>query len=82
MNIELFFEEDLKEGMVFRIPIDSEADEFLSGLVTFRVLDGDLYIRTNCMGAKNNLEYSLDIIHFAMNQVYMEETGHDINDAR
>ena len=82
MNIELYFQEDLKEGMAFRIPVDSEADEFLSGLVNFRVLNGNLYIRTNCMGAKNNLEYSLDIIHFAMNQVYMKETGHDINVAR
>ncbi len=82
MKIELYFQENLNEGIQFRIPIDSEADEFLSGLIKFSVLDGSLYIRTNCMAAEKNLIYRLDIIQLAMNEVYKQETGKNIFDER
>lgn len=82
MDIKLVFEKDLKNGFFFWIPIDSEADEFLSGLVLPVEENGNLYIKTNCMGAEGNMSHCLDIIHVAMDEIYKEKNGKRITEAR
>lgn len=82
MNIELIFDKNLKDGYAFRIPINSEADDFLSGIVFLHIIDNSLQIVTNCMGAEGNILYCLDIIHLVMNNIYLKETGKNISDAR
>lgn len=82
MNIDLLFMEDLKEGMLFRIPINSETDEFLSGRIAIYEKDDSLSISTNCMEAKNDINYKLLIIHMAMNHIFKQKTGTNLSDDR
>lgn len=82
MNIKLMFVENLKAGLLFHIPIDSETDEYLSGRIQTAEDNGNLYIKTDCIGAKNNMVHCLDIIHIAMDEIYREKTGKGISDTR
>lgn len=92
MNIKLRYDEKTAEYMgktddmfeMFRIPIDSEADEYISGAMRIQRYgknNNKFLVTTDC-GAVDNIEHATDIMHVAIKLIYYVLAGCDITDPR
>lgn len=90
MVIELKFNKNLKKEKntsdYFRICLDSETDDWLSGwfIVEVDTLSDSkiLTITTDCIGAKGIPNYEFDIIYTIMNDIYKNSTGFSLYEVR
>ena len=87
MTIELRFKENMTAGETFRIPVDSEADEFLSGKMDIQITDKKdmilsshkMTVTTDCTGVRGNPAECLLLLNVAISDAYRNLTGEDIN---
>lgn len=81
LNVNVIYQSHV-DGDIFRIPVNSETDEFISGRINYFLDDMTLTIYTTCIAAITDVDVNLSIINLVLDLVYRNRNNIGINDMR